>query len=153
MSTCGLVTANLFRTLGEVVMRGGSEAAYTTLSRGGAWAVYPKGAVATAFTPPEASTHLERCQFNPQFPFPVTDSRPPVQPLSCNESMAVDTKLLQPATNSENSENLDRGRSGQCLTGLQGFVQEVVEVHQGETLTPPKKTVTMRCTCGAVIRN
>ena len=62
LTTCGLVTANLFHTLGEVMRRGGSEAAYTTISRGGAWAVYRKGALATACTAP-------------------TDSRPPVQSL------------------------------------------------------------------------
>ena len=100
---CGLVTANLFRTLGEVMRRGGSEAAYTTLSRGGAWAVYPKGALATACTAP-------------------TDSRPPAQP------------LLQPATS---SENLDRDSTHS--TELQDLIQNAVEMHQGETLTPPQK--------------
>ena len=103
MTTCGLVTANLFHTLGEVMRRGGSEAAYTTKSRGGAWALSPKGALATACTA-------------------ATDSRPPAQ------------SLLQPATS---SENLDRNSTHS--TELQGFVQKAIEMHQGETLTPPKK--------------
>ena len=91
--------------------RGGSEAAYTTISRGGAWAVYPKGALATACTAP-------------------TDSRPPAQ------------SLLQPATS---SENLDRDSTHS--TELQGFVQKAIEMHQGKTLTPPKK----RSQCGALV--